>query len=116
MVKLNLISLEQRRKLSHYLKIMYQGICSCGNNYVSETMRNANTRIVEHEKSNDKSETSKHLKNNVEHKLNGMVLLIAPSHTLKRKILVASFIKQLNPSLNDQLDIKILILCRHGVN
>ena len=62
MVKLSLTSFGQRGKLSHYFKIkdnvknlsciMYQGICSCGNNYLGETIRNAVTRIDEHKQPN----------------------------------------------------------------
>ena len=80
-----------------------------------ETLRNIVTRIDEHEQPNGKSETSKHLKNNPGHQFNWMILSRAPSHRLKRKILEDYFIKQLNPSLNDQLDRKILTLFRHGV-
>ena len=48
--------------------VIYHGICSCGHNYIDETIRNAVTRIDEHEQPNDKSEPSKHLKNNPGHK------------------------------------------------
>ena len=47
--------------------VVYQGICSCGNNQIGEMVRNAVTRIDKHEQPNDKSEPSKHLKNNPEH-------------------------------------------------
>ena len=88
---------------------------SCGNNYIDETIRNVITRIDEHEQRNGISEPSKHLKNNSGHQFNWKILSRAPSHRLKRKILQSYFIKQLNPSLNDQLDSKILTLFRHGV-
>ena len=77
-------------------------------------MRNAITRIDEHEQPNGKLEPSKHLKTNPEHKFDWIILSRTPSHRLKREILEAYFIKQLNPSLNDQLDSEILILFRHG--
>ena len=70
--------------------------------------------IDEHEQPNGKSEPSKHIKNNTGHKFDWMILSRAPSHRLKQKILEAYFIKQLNPSLNDQLDSEILTLFRHG--
>ena len=95
--------------------VIYQIICSCGNNYIDETVGNKVTRIDEHEQQNSKSEPSKHLKNNIGHKFDWMMLSRAPSHRLKRKIFEAFFIKQLNPPLNDQLDGKILILFRHDV-
>ena len=53
--------------VKHLSCVVYQGICSCGNNQIGEMVRNAVTRIDEHEKPNDKSETSKHFKNNPEH-------------------------------------------------
>ena len=83
--------------------------------FVGETTTNAVTRIDEHEQPNGKSEPSKHIKNNAGHKFDWMILSRAPSHRLKRKILEAYFIKQLNPSLNYQLDSEILTLFRHGV-
>ena len=48
--------------------VIYQWICSCGNNYVGETMRNATAKIGEHEQANSKLKPSKHLKNNPGHK------------------------------------------------
>ena len=101
--------------VKHLSCVIYQGICSCGNNYIGETVRNAVTRIDEHEQPNGKSEPSKHIKNNTGHKFDWMILSRAPSHRLKRKILEAYFIKQLIPSLSDQLDSEILTLFRHGV-
>ena len=101
--------------VKHLSCVIYQGICSCGNNYIGETIRNAVTRIDEDEQPNGKSEPSKHIKNNTGHKFDWMILSRAPSHRLKRKILEAYFIKQLNPSLNDELDNEILTLFRHGV-
>ena len=91
------------------------GICSCGHIYLGETIRNGVTRIDEHEQPNGKSESSKHLKINPGHKLDWMTLSRAPSHCLKRKIIEAYFIEQLNPSLNHQLDSELLILFRNGV-
>ena len=40
--------------------VINQGICSCENNYIRETIRNAVTRIDEHEQPNGKPEISKH--------------------------------------------------------
>ena len=71
MVKFNIIW--ATRKVSHYLKlkitlkilvVLYtKEFCSCGNNYIGETIRNAVTRIDKHKQPNGKSEPSKHLKN-----------------------------------------------------
>ena len=78
-------------------------------------MRNATTRIDEHEQSNGQSEPAKHLKNKPGNKFNWMILCRAPPHRLNRKILEAYFIKQLNLSLNDQLVSEISTPFRHGV-
>ena len=102
-------------KDKHLRFVIYKGICSCGNNYIGETIRNAVTRIDEQEQPNSKSESSKHLKNNPGHKFDWMILSRAPSHRLKWKILGANFIKQLNSFINDQLDSEILILFIYGV-
>ena len=111
MLKLHLTSIGQRRKIKslpkikdnikHLSCVIYQGICSCGKNYVGETTRNATTDIDKRKQPDGKSETSKHLKNNLLHKFDRTILLRAFSHRLKRKIIEAYLIKQLNPSLND---------------
>ena len=67
----------------HLNCVICQGICSCGNNYIGETTKNAVTRIDKHEQANGKSEPSKHLKNNPGHKFDWMILSRAPSHRLK---------------------------------
>ena len=54
--------------VKHLSCVMYQGIFSCGNNYIGETIRYPVTRIDEHEQPNRKSEPSKHLENNPGHK------------------------------------------------
>ena len=122
-VKFNIIWAKRKIKslfkikdnIKHLSCVIYQGICSCRNNYIGETIRNAVTRIDEHEQPNRKSEPSKHIKSNPGHKFDWMILSRAPSHRLKRIILEAYFMKQLNPSLNDQLDSEILTLFRHVV-
>ena len=91
-------------KVERLSYVIYQGVCSCGHNYIGETIRNAVTRIDEDEQPNGKSEPFKHLKNNRGHNFDWMILSRAPLHRLKRKIL------QSNPSLNDQLESEILIL------
>ena len=35
--------------VKHLSCVVYHGICSCGNNYIGETIRNAVTRIDKHE-------------------------------------------------------------------
>ena len=68
--------------VKHLSCVVYQGVCSRGNNYIDETIRNVVTRIDEHEHPN-----GKHLKNNPGHQFNWMILSRVLSHRLKRKIL-----------------------------
>ena len=71
-VKVNIIRATRKIKslfkikdnIKHLSCVIYQGICSCGNNYIGETIRNAVTKIDEHEQLNGKSDPSKHIKNN----------------------------------------------------
>ena len=55
---------KSKDKVKHLSCVKYQRICSCGYNYIGETIRNAVTRRDEDEQANGKSEPSKHLKNN----------------------------------------------------
>ena len=80
-------------------------------------MRDTVPSTDEHEQSNGKSESSKLLRSKSGHQFDWMILSRAPSHRLKQKILGVYFIKQLNPSFNDQFDnnMKRLTLFRHDV-
>ena len=78
----------------------------CGHNYIDKTIRNAVTRIDEHEQPNGKSEPSKQLKSKPGHQFDWIILSRAPLQRLKRKILEAYFMKQLNPSLMINLTAK----------
>ena len=49
-------------KVDHYSCVIYRGDCSCDQNYIGETVRNAKIRWNEHEYKNSKSEPAKHLK------------------------------------------------------
>ena len=52
--KMSLFKIKDNVK--HLRCIVYQRICSCGNSYISEIIRNAVARIDEHEQPNGKSE------------------------------------------------------------
>ena len=90
-VKFNIIWATRKIKLlskvkvnvKHLSRVNYQGICSCGHNYIGETIAKAVIRIDKHEQPNGKSEPSKHLKNNPWHKFDWMILSRAPSNRLK---------------------------------
>ena len=67
--------------VKHLSCVVYHGICSCGNNYIGETIKNVVTRIDELKQPNGKSEPSKQFKNNPGHQFNWMILSRAPSHS-----------------------------------
>ena len=69
--------------VKHLTCVVYQGTCSCEKYYIGETMRNAITRIDEHEQANEKLEPSEHLKNNPGHQFDWMILPRAPWHNFK---------------------------------
>ena len=50
---------EIKDNAKHLSCIIYQGICSCGQNYIGQTIRNAVTRKDENEQPNGKPEPSK---------------------------------------------------------
>ena len=77
-------------------------VCSCGADYIKETVHNARLRWNEHENGTDKnSECAEHLNENDNHEFKWSVLSLAPNVLFKRKILEAYFIKTLNPILNN---------------
>ena len=95
---------------------IYEGTCNqCGVKYIGETERNVRTRWNEHQISTNKSEPARHIRNNIDHDFSWKILCNAPSKTRERKNLEASFIALLKPSLNEQVDFKVLTLFRNGV-
>ena len=77
-------------KESHYSFIIYRGICSCGADYVGETVRNARLLWKEHENGTYKnSECAKHLNEIDNHEFKWFILSLAPKVSFKRKILEA---------------------------
>ena len=55
-------------KVDHYICAIYLGDCSCDQNYIGETVRNAKIPWNECEDKNSKSEPVMHLKENPAHK------------------------------------------------
>ena len=101
--------------VKHYSCIIYEGNCSCGENYVGQSVGNVVLRWAEHEDTNKQFEPAKHLKYFLDHHFDWKVLTRAPEHMRKRKILEAFLIKSISPSLNEQLDTALLTLFRNGV-
>ena len=102
-------------KVQHRSCVISKGICSCGETYVGETIRNCKIRWDEPNNVNKNSEPGKHLARNIEHEFSWYVLTRAPKNTLKRRIVEAYFVKLIVPSLNEQLDNDVLMLFRNCV-
>ena len=103
-------------KVSHYSCIIYRGMCSCGADYIGETVRDARLRWNEHENGTDKnSGCAKNLNENDFPEFKWFILSVAPKVLFKRKILGAYFIKALNLILNNQLNSDILTLFGNSV-
>ena len=60
--------------------VIYEGVCSCQESYIGETVRNVEIRWQEYEDKQKDSEPAKHLKNNPTHSFTWKVLL--PPHQL----------------------------------
>ena len=95
--------------------MVYEGNCSCGENYVRESMRNVVLRWADYEDPNKQLETAKYLKYFPDNRFELEVLTRFPEYTRRRKILEAFLIKSINPSLNESLDLELLVLFRNGV-
>ena len=66
-------------KVSHYSCVIYRGICSCGADYIQETVCNAWFQWNEHENGTDKNvECVKHLNENDKHEFKWSTLSLAP--------------------------------------
>ena len=76
-------------KVVHKSCIIYDGICSCGQEYIGETKRIAKIRFDEHDNPLKNSEPSKHLRKFPNHAFRWNIITSAPKSLLKRKILEA---------------------------
>ena len=94
---------------------IYKGVCTCGEAYIGETIRNVETRRKEHNIPSDKSNPSKHIYSHIDHIFNWSTICNAPTNKFKRKIIEAYFIAIMKPTLNDQLDSDLLHLFRNGI-
>ena len=95
--------------------VIYEGTCSCGEGYVGETKRNAETRWSEHNNPDKDSEPARHLRSNIDHVFEWKILMSAPHNTRLRKYIEAGIIAMKRPPLNDQVKSKKLHLFRNGV-
>ena len=70
---------------------------------------------MEHNTPNNKSNPTKHLRDNTDHSFTWKVICNAHNRKLARKILEAYFIATMKPSLNDQIDSDLLHLFKNGI-
>ena len=84
--------------------IIRHSLCSCGDEYAGETMRNLKVRIVEHNNIKQKSEPARHLQKNRDYVFDWKILFTA-RNIFKRKIVEGLFLQKLSPYLNKQVKI-----------
>ena len=102
-------------KVSHISNVIYSGQCSCGESYIGETDRNVDIRWKEHNNPSHRSNPSKHLTNNIFHEFQWKTIKLAPKNNSKRKILEAFFISRYKPKLNNQVEMRQLLLFKNGI-
>ena len=78
--KLKILFKVQHKSLHQACKI-YKGVCSCGETYIGETMRNVEVCWDEHNNPMNKSNPLKHIKDNLDHVFNWSVLANIPRKT-----------------------------------
>ena len=94
---------------------IYKYVCSCGENYISEIIKNIEVHGDEHNNPVSKSNPLKHTKDNLDHIFNWSVLANAPKNMFQQKVLEAYYIVLEKPTLNVQLELDRLNLFRSGV-
>ena len=113
-------------KPPHKCSVIYKGVCSCGAEYIGETLRCEHVRFAEHDNITGGSEPAKHLaetesmrgqqeENAGEHKFTWKTLCRAPIQALKRRILEGLYIAKFKPSLNEQTKCHKLLLFTNGI-
>ena len=88
-----------KSKSPHQACAMYEGVCTCKENYIGETKRNVEIRLEKHSNINKISEPSRHLKSNPRYAFTWNVLMTGPINDRVRENLEASFITLSRPSL-----------------
>ena len=93
----------------------YRGKCSYGEEYVGETEKNVEKRSSEHNHPTEKTESGRHLPNNIGHLFRWEILMPAPKDKRTHTNLEAFFIAVQKPSLNEQVKSNILHLFQSGI-
>ena len=89
-------------KNTHRSQVVYKGDCTCGVDYIGETVRNLAVRIAEHSNPAHTSEPAKHLRENPSHSFTWRVLSSAQTFH-KHRIFEGLMIQQFCTSLNKQV-------------
>ena len=90
-VKVIIIWNTRKDKVKHHSCVIYRGTCSCGADYIGETIRNSEIRWNEHSTGKDKfSDCVKYLNDHFGHECQWFVLFRPSKNCLKHKILEAS--------------------------
>ena len=92
-------------KSLHQVSKIYKGYCSCGESYIGETIRNVQKRQNGLDNPINKSNPSKHIKENLDHVFNWSVLANAPKNMFQRKVPEANYIVLEKPTPNEQLEL-----------
>ena len=98
----------------HKSHVIYEGECSCGENYVGETMRNFEVRITENSNICHTSEPARHLLEDPCRSFQWRVRCSARSY-FKRKIIEGLIIQQRSPTLNRQVNCYVAQLFPLGI-
>ena len=102
-------------KVTHKANIIYEGVCTCNENYVGETKTNTDNRWGQHNSIKNKSNPAQHLKTNRNHSFTWRIIRNASPNDNRRKILEALYIAKHKPSLNEHINCKMLNLFKHGI-
>ena len=99
----------------HKANVIYKETCSCSKLYVGEAKRNTEVRWKEHCFTKKTSEVGDHLLMNSGHTVNWEILTNAPKQVNKQKILDVFYIRTLQPTRNNKLNTKGILIFRNGI-
>ena len=99
----------------HPASKVYKGVCICGETDIRETIGNVETRWKEHNRRSDESNPAQHINSHLDHMFTLSIICDAPTNKFERKIIEVYFIAVIKPTLNDQLDLDLLLLFSIGI-
>ena len=102
-------------KITHKANVIYEGVCTCSENYTGETKTNTDNRWGQHNNIKHNSNPAQHLKTNKDHSFTWRIIRNASENDNRRKILEALYIAKFKPSLNERMNYKLLNLFKHGI-